>query len=598
MLKKRILSFGLFLCTVFLMGAFAGITVYADDSESTQALDVYYSREALKSLPNSEALLFAYDSITEGVENSLPEITIYNGKDVISIDEVSVVFDAYIRDHTEHFWLGRSYSYSYNDETVRAMTPTYILEGDELTAAREEFDNAISEFLGYVNSSMDDYKKELILHDKLASHVVYVEEEHAHDAYGALVEGKAVCEGYAKALQCLLHKAGIQSLLSLGSSINPSTNLPEGHAWNIVRTNGNYYNVDLTWNDQSSTLFHAYFNVSDSVITKDHTVTVPKFPLPECNSTDDNYFTREGGLITEYDVQSIADILKQNALIADVCIPNGATPFAEWFYSNISDIAEALGINGKFTYGHSQLGDEVILTIEACLHKSLIYVPEITGSCTTDAVTAHYVCDCGRYFYDASATSSVKNPQNLYTHAPGHSYTKKIEDDGHLREKGVNCLSHDTYFYECERCTDVSAEKYFESAKTGEHILGAPATTESAQLCTVCGTELAPKLHKHKLISVSKYLPDCKNDGKEGYYYCECGEYFEDIDATRRIEDINSYGILSASGHAAADEKGFCPTCNTLIDPINKFTVTIAIGAVGFIILVAIISAIVKKIKD
>lgn len=58
-------------------------------------------------------------------------------------------------------------------------------------------------------------------------------------AYGALVENKAVCQGYSTLLYRMLEEAGIDN------KIVTSTD----HSWNIVEINGKYYNVDATWDD-------------------------------------------------------------------------------------------------------------------------------------------------------------------------------------------------------------------------------------------------------------------------------------------------------------------------------------------------------------
>ena len=163
------------------------------------------------------------------------------------------------------------------------------MSGAELETAKLEFENEIDNILAGITPSMSEYEKEKYLHDALALRVTYIDSENAHNAYGALVEGEAVCEGYAEALQCLLHRVGIQSFIAIGSSVNPSTGSSEGHAWNTVKIDGKYYHVDLTWNDQGSKLFRAYFNVSDAIILKDHVIDEASFPLPQCNSLDSFY---------------------------------------------------------------------------------------------------------------------------------------------------------------------------------------------------------------------------------------------------------------------------------------------------------------------
>lgn len=58
----------------------------------------------------------------------------------------------------------------------------------------------------------------------------------------------AVCEGYAKTYALLLNTAGIDAYVVGGKNTNPDS---DGHAWNIVKLNGTYYHVDVTWDDES-----------------------------------------------------------------------------------------------------------------------------------------------------------------------------------------------------------------------------------------------------------------------------------------------------------------------------------------------------------
>ena len=102
-----------------------------------------------------------------------------------------------------------------------------------------------------ITPSMTDYQKELAIHDYLIENCEYdVEgyesgkiEADSFNAYGALCLGVAVCEGYAEAAALLLNRAGVETLVITGDSRG------EKHAWNIVKIDGDYYHLDVTWND-------------------------------------------------------------------------------------------------------------------------------------------------------------------------------------------------------------------------------------------------------------------------------------------------------------------------------------------------------------
>ncbi len=378
MKKILLLTFGMLVsfALFFLHGDFgadlntdsnAGIMLSAEESTLAAKGFIepeYYGRTALAALPNSEALLFAYDSICAGVEACAEKIDIYDGEHPISKSELLCAYTAYRNDRTEHFWLGNSYTISSTATSVVSIAPTYLIKGEALKLAKIRFNREADKLLALVSPEMSEFERELVLHDALAEKIVYtIDAPNAHDAYGALVDGLAVCEGYAEALRYLLFKVGIQSFIVTGASINPSTGASEGHAWNMVRIDGKYYHTDLTWNDQKNHTFHSYFNVTDAVIKEDHAIDVPAYGLPECSSTEAAYFSVKEGAFTDYSVEALGEKLDQNGLSVHVYISGDLEQFILWYYDNIREIAAIAGVTGRFSYGYSCLGREFVLTI-------------------------------------------------------------------------------------------------------------------------------------------------------------------------------------------------------------------------------------------
>jgi len=86
---------------------------------------------------------------------------------------------------------------------------------------------------------------------------------------GVFINGTAVCDGYAKSFKLLMDLAGIECYRVIGDVIYSN----EGHAWNIVKLNGEYYQVDCTWDDpdtDDNSIIYDYFLISDSKMAKDH----------------------------------------------------------------------------------------------------------------------------------------------------------------------------------------------------------------------------------------------------------------------------------------------------------------------------------------
>ena len=99
-----------------------------------------------------------------------------------------------------------------------------------------------------------DYEKVSAIHDYICSNVEYEAAVDGSDirrtAYGALIEGRAVCQGYSVSLYRLLLEAGIDNRIIFGEGLSPDgTTGP--HTWNIVELYGKYYYMDITWDDST-----------------------------------------------------------------------------------------------------------------------------------------------------------------------------------------------------------------------------------------------------------------------------------------------------------------------------------------------------------
>ena len=113
----------------------------------------------------------------------------------------------------------------------------------------------------------------------------------SHNAYGALINGLAVCEGFASAYALLAHEFGIPAMIVSGASTHFGTaNIP--HAWNIVAFEKNYYHVDATWDSNAYKVLenysYSYFGLSDEDIALDHDWDFHN--TPPCNKEDLSYY--------------------------------------------------------------------------------------------------------------------------------------------------------------------------------------------------------------------------------------------------------------------------------------------------------------------
>ena len=127
----------------------------------------------------------------------------------------------------------------------------------------------------------DVYTKIAKVHNWLIYFIDYAENEtskDAHTIYGALKNGEAVCEGYARAFKYLMDGLNIPCVLVSGTAQN-SQGQTETHAWNYVQINNNWYAVDVTWDDpviigggeQTSDIKYKHFLKGSEEFFVDHT---------------------------------------------------------------------------------------------------------------------------------------------------------------------------------------------------------------------------------------------------------------------------------------------------------------------------------------
>lgn len=268
----------------------------------------------------SDSYQKVYDLIQQGIADVDKSITIPAN---LALNESGTfeVVEMLIADHPEYFWFIGTFEYSMSKGKIVTLYPVYEVYGGVISKATIEkanvlFQNAVSAIMTDMKSQAgkDDYSKAVWLHDRVAQMVTYQATDNDQTAFGALVDGKCVCAGYARAYQYLLQCAGIKAWTVLGTSYNPATNRSENHAWNVLWIDGKCIYTDVTWDDQSSGLFHLYFGRNLDDISVDHIADQTHFAnkLPRCQCDDLGYFeaySPRNDMSAAIDAKVIADLL-------------------------------------------------------------------------------------------------------------------------------------------------------------------------------------------------------------------------------------------------------------------------------------------------
>lgn len=265
------------------------------DTDEDSAGDLYYYYNLL----NAEQKQL-YMTILKGYHNLDTDIRLNTDK-----FQLITLIEMVLSDHPELFWIDASYKYSVYPSYV-IFHPEYTCDTAKKEQRTEEINRAAAGILNTLSQETSDYSKIRLVFEYLIDTVSYnPDAEDNQNIYSSLVMKESVCAGYAKATQYLLQKAEIPCIYATGTITDGGS-----HAWNIVRCDGNYYQVDTTFGASSYTnpeteiqqieipheltYNYAYLCCSDETLYRDRTVSEYEIPLPECSLENYNYYIMNG----------------------------------------------------------------------------------------------------------------------------------------------------------------------------------------------------------------------------------------------------------------------------------------------------------------
>lgn len=283
---KRIQILGVLLAILFVLSNIT-CTFAEDDGDATVETASVQSDDALQDgglngsqeKVSSGFLMFTLqqdtmvslcDRIADAMENYETEVDITGLSlpyDSSTTDDIMTCVLTVLNSNPQYFSYKSGFSYSYTPSSITAVTLAFRDDAATAQTERATYLASVNEALAYAlpsteydgdssNDVMSATEKALALHDYLALHNRYNHEALAindtserlatypnvYNAYGALVEKHAVCQGVALAYVSLLKEVGIGCYIVTSDNLN--------HAWNIVRDeNYDWYYVDVTWDD-------------------------------------------------------------------------------------------------------------------------------------------------------------------------------------------------------------------------------------------------------------------------------------------------------------------------------------------------------------
>lgn len=230
--------------------AFDCVVKDGDGSDASDAMAASVDGESI-----SKAASEIVVRITAGWGNCLPSVDVSDGGYTVGDfwDALGVVAV-----DPEYYWAASQFGFGYIDsngngspqrtERLTSISLYYVVPTNTVPDVINATEAKVSEALTWIPNNATRFQIVQALHDYLVRNCVYdgsaADEviSPSRTAYGALANGKAVCQGYSLAYKLLLRRAGVPAVYVGSDSMR--------HAWNMVQMENNgWYHVDVTWDD-------------------------------------------------------------------------------------------------------------------------------------------------------------------------------------------------------------------------------------------------------------------------------------------------------------------------------------------------------------
>lgn len=231
-------------------------------------------------------------------------------------DQADLVFQYVCNDHPELFYVnGYTMSKYVKGSTVTALffSGKYTKTPEEREYLQNQIEHLADQCLAGMPDTSDEYEKAKYIYEFLIENTEYdVNAPENQNICSVFLNGKSVCQGYAKSTQYLLQHAGIECTLIVGT-------LKDGgsHAWNLAKLNGEWCYIDTTGGDASylmedgsratGGINYFYFGTNDEKMDKTHSPST-NLMLPACDSLANYYYVHEGKYLDRKDFSIVEEI--------------------------------------------------------------------------------------------------------------------------------------------------------------------------------------------------------------------------------------------------------------------------------------------------
>ena len=426
-----------------------------------------------------------------------------------------------------------------------------------------------------------DYQKALWLHDWLLNQLEYDLSLKWSSAESALTRHLGTCQAYQSAYSQLLNAAGIENAETRDTG--------DAHTWNAIKLDGEWYQVDCTWDDSSDHWYdfdqrRLYFGLTDELMAAAH----PKFSevysksdyRTPSTSLKNNYFVKTGeaqqwvesyrdriqnslnSKQTQFSIQADnsihpASIYKiQNGIMAYVINQN------EWFVNGKK-------VNLVATVNDKQFDFNVTYPIECIKHDWDEGKVTTEPTCTKEGIKTYTCKDC-----KTTKTETIKSL--------GHDYSNNWTID-----KAATCTQEGSKSHHCTRCDDKKDATVI--PKTDHHFDSGVETTKATctkdgvktytcKDCKTTKTETIKSLgHNYSSDWTIDKAATCTQEGSKSHHCKRCGAKKDVTVVPKTDHNWSSWKtVVKPTTTSEGKEERICKTCNTKQQrSIEKLTETV-----------------------
>ena len=220
----------------------------------------------------------AYWVIYNGIYNMSESIDVSECK--LDVKGLSVVLNKVLKASPYMFYVDGGLSFTKDTSGyIKIVMPRYNMDKYERSQAEKYIKGEIEKILFYAPVDLDGFGYALYFHDYICTHFEYDDSLESNDLYSMLKNGNGTCQGYAYLYSALLTSVGVENDFAYSDKIK--------HIWNIVNVGGEWYHVDVTWDDTEKIFgyaSHKNFLCSDVEIQELGHTEALKFENVICNS--------------------------------------------------------------------------------------------------------------------------------------------------------------------------------------------------------------------------------------------------------------------------------------------------------------------------